>query len=90
MLQRMARINMDWSELKLEKVGPIFTSFNVLKSSESNEGHFSAPFCHRYSFGGSLLSGSPCYFPMAKTCTPHGHLKNKIAKNEKGILFEKR
>lgn len=31
MLQRMARINMDWSELKLEKVGPIFTSFNDTK-----------------------------------------------------------
>ena len=89
MLQRMARINMDWSELKLEKVGPIFTSFNVLKSSESNEGLFQHPSAS-YSFGGSLLSGSPCYFPMAKTCTPHGHLKNKIAKNEKGILFEKR
>ena len=43
MLQRMARINMDWSELKLEKVGPIFTSFNVLKSSESNEGLFQHP-----------------------------------------------
>lgn len=34
---------MDWSELKLEKVGPIFTSFNVLKSSESNEGLFQHP-----------------------------------------------
>ena len=37
----------------------------------------------------SLLSGGR-YFRMAKTFTPHGHFKNKIAKNMKGILFEKR
>jgi len=27
---------------------------------------------------------------MAKTYTPHGHFKIKIAKNVKGILFEER
>ena len=40
-------------------------------------------------FGGSLLSESR-YLRMAKTCTPNGHLKNKIAKNMKGVLFLKK
>lgn len=31
MLQRMERMEMDWSELKLEKVGPIISSFNDAK-----------------------------------------------------------
>ena len=30
------------------------------------------------------------YFWRAKMCTPHGNSKDKIAKNVKGILFEKR
>ena len=43
MLQRMARINMDWPELKLEKVGQSLRVLMILKSSESNEGLFQHP-----------------------------------------------